>query len=105
VAATDARNSVLTALQRTSLGIGLALFLLASLFPPWVYTLQRPGIRVAHRNAGYRLIFTPPAPKRESMLYGVALDVQRLVVEYLVVGVGSAAFFFAGSRKRNHGAA
>lgn len=95
----------LTSFQRVSIGIGFAFFLFASLFPPWVYTFQRPGIRPAHRSAGYRLIFTPPVPEKELRFYGIALDVHRLVVEYLIVGVSSTVFFLAGRRKLGDGAA
>ena len=86
----------MTRLQSSSITIGAGLLLLASLFPPWLHTFQAPGISQVRRPAGYHLLVTPPPPAQDNLRFGVALDLQRLLIEYLIIVVGSGTLFILG---------
>ena len=66
----------------------VAAFMLCSLFPPWLSTLNTSGIH-SERDAGYHFIFTPPAPAYDSRYYGVRLDCARLMIEWLSIAAAS----------------
>ena|SRR5438046_2006147 len=92
-------------LQKHAIAAGFAFFLVASLFPPWVQTFQDQGISQVRRDAGYHVLFTPPEPSRDHPKFGVAIDSQRLLIEYLVILVAAGGFFVAGKARDRGGKA
>ena len=68
--------------QKICLWIGIAVIVLMSLFPPWLYTQAR--ITEVQTNAGYHFLLTPPQPQGE-VGYGIHLDMSRLFVQWIVI--------------------
>ena len=56
------------------------------LFPPWNFTFQTEYAARSVRPAPRALLFFPPSPMRGNASYGVAIDLSRLAIEWLVVG-------------------
>lgn len=85
---------VLNGSQRKILMGGLLLFLFLGLFPPWVYTFNYQSVH-AERPAHYAFIAWPPEPKMGGFAHGVAIDISRLLVQWLVLGaaIGFGMFF------------
>lgn len=63
------------------IAVGFAMLL----FPPWINTFTRPGAAVVKSSAGYGFLFSPPEPQREALVFGVELDVARLVVQLMLL--------------------
>jgi hypothetical protein len=63
----------------------MAVGFLMLLFPPWTNTFSRPGAAVSKSPAGYSLIFSPPEPKQEAPIFGVELDLKRLLLQMLLL--------------------
>ncbi len=84
-------------------------FVLAGLFPPWLYTYYSTGSggRFSYepgghseRNAGYHFIFTPPPPREGEIQYGIKLDMPRVLIEWAcIAAISGAALFLLGSVK------
>lgn len=72
---------VLNNKQRIILIIGVLLFALMGLFPPWINTLYGEIHQVL--PAGYAFIASPPNPK--FLDGGVSLDISRLVVQWFIL--------------------
>ena len=68
------------------IALGIVVFVLSGLFPPWVYTFNPPGARPTENPAGYRLIFDPPPAARKFRLAGVRIDYARLLIQWAVIG-------------------
>jgi hypothetical protein len=97
----------MTTFQRYTIVVGLSLFLLASLFPPWVQTYHDPAGSQVKNDAGYHLLFTPPPTGFANSIvqaaypdrFGITLDVQRLAVEYiLIIGIAAVLHFVGRTR-------
>ena len=75
----------LTLFDRAIIVAALIAIAISVVVPPWVYTLQRPGLSQATESAGYHLLFAPPAarepkqPEEPEPYYGTA---RRRVVDY-----------------------
>ena len=85
--------------QMVVLWVGLSIFLLIGIFPPWLYTsVWGEGIH-PEKDAGYYFILIPPKP--EKSLMGIKLDVQRLCVQWIIVSVATGGFIltFRGKKK------
>ncbi len=78
--------------------IGLILFLTASTFPPWEYTISGRGIHSA-KPAGYHFIFSSPAPEYSNSHYGVKINFSQLFMEWVVIIVSVAAGVFVTLKK------
>jgi hypothetical protein len=86
--------------QKLILTIGAIIAIVMGLIPPWSYTLN---FQSASRSkpAGYFAIVSPPQPEQNHPAYGVRLDSNRLVIQWVVIaiaiGVGLALL-----RKKNN---
>jgi hypothetical protein len=58
------------------------MFILACLFPPWLYSLNGPNGIHSRKPAGYYFIAKPPAPESSYPTYGVEIDLTRLAIEW-----------------------
>jgi hypothetical protein len=83
--------------QRRAIKWAVLVFLLATLFPPWLYVYDQNGSAGAHarKPAGYYCMLTPPSPQGTGVAYGVSLDTSRLMLEWvcILVTTGAAWFF------------
>jgi uncharacterized membrane protein SpoIIM required for sporulation len=70
--------------QQIIITVGITLFILMGLFPPWKYTLSAPSL-YRERPAGYALIFFSPKPEKNAEAYGVKIDISRLVIQWIVL--------------------
>lgn len=98
--------------RKTIVAVAAIAFVLAGLFPPWLYTLDLADGPHARRDAGFAFIFSPPKQEKAryigyppgfipdggaSMdfppkLFGIQLDTRRLLVEWAcILAVGGAA--------------
>jgi hypothetical protein len=84
--------------QQKILRIGLIIILLMGIFPPWTYTLNTDKVN-SESPAGYALIFSPPETQyKASAAFGIKIDITRLIIQWVVVGAATFAFF---SQARN----
>lgn len=60
--------------------VSIAIFIAMGLYPPWIHTLN-----LREKPAGYALIFSPPKPEKDSLSFGVRLDMSRLFVQWLAL--------------------
>jgi hypothetical protein len=70
--------------QKRLIIVGVLVFILAGLFPPWIYTLHVNRIDT-EKPAGYAPIFDPPSPEKYNKYYGIKLDVSRLAVQWIII--------------------
>ena len=68
-------------------------------FPPWHYTFQVPHTVQVTKPAGYHFIFLPPAPEKDNRFYGVELDISRLSIQLLIIGIFGALELYLYRRK------
>ena len=54
--------AIIVADRRRAVLFGLLLVAMMALYPPWIYTFNRPGAPTTTRPAGYHLLFDPPSP-------------------------------------------
>ena len=89
--------------DQTIMIIAAVLFIAACLFPPWEYTADHNGNNGFHtrKPARYSLIFTPPNPENDSPLFGVQIDISRLIIEMVVIGVTTGLILFVRQKKRS----
>lgn len=78
-------------LRRVALGCTLVGIAAVGIYPPWNYIHNRAGAGYTTKPAPPAFIFSPPEPDSKSWLIGVALDISRLAVEWLVVAALGAA--------------
>ena len=73
--------------------IGVVLFVLIGLMPPWTYTLDLQSI---HREtpAGYAWIFSSPVPEQDTLTFGIKIDSTRPVVQWLVLAAATGLGVF-----------
>jgi hypothetical protein len=75
---------------KTTLICASVVILVSGLFPPWLYTFYRTGTHDgfggrSEKSAGCYFIFTPPPPDNYYPAYGVRLDMERLLVEWVSI--------------------
>lgn len=75
---------VVTDRRRASI-VGLSLFIVMGLCPPWEYTFSPPGAPTTTKPAGYHLLFEPPQPESGNALSGVRVDITRLAIQWAVL--------------------
>lgn len=63
---------------------GVVIFVAIGLFPPWTYTFNAESIP-SEKPAGYALIVSPPNPEQAVPVFGVRLDISRLLIQWLVL--------------------
>jgi len=94
-------NETLTTLQpalsrarKTIIVIGLAVFIIMGLFPPWCGFVGGGG-GIAKMPIGYSFIFTPPTGTTKVC----EIDISRLAVQWMLVVIGAAGFVILFDKK------
>lgn len=77
-----------------AIALGGAAVAVCLAFPPWTFTHSRPGAATVRNDAGYSFIFNPPVPGGRSY-DGVELDLDRLLVQALVIALLTAVVALA----------
>ena len=84
--------------RKTILIIGLVVFLLMGLFPPWA----EYGVSSLKWPKGYSFIFTQHNVKYDvKYSTSCSLDVSRLAVQWILVAVGTAGFVLLFDKKKH----
>jgi hypothetical protein len=81
--------------QRKILLIGLAVFLLIGLYPPWTETYYSAKYN-SEQPKGYSLIFSPPTTY---LPQGIKIDVTRLVVQWILAGGVIFVLYYQAGKK------
>ena len=91
--------------QKLCVWLGIGVFVLMGLFPPWVYRLDAKDTRV-EKSAGYSLLVSPPeAAPYPSWGWGedlttVKIDVARLLIQWaMLVAVVGGLLVTLGERR------
>jgi len=73
--------------------VGLLAISMACAFPPWILTADAEGDGGGHirKPAGCSFVFSPPAPERSDVHYGVVLDLERLTIEIIIIVATASA--------------
>ena len=74
----------MNAKRRKLIIAALAAIVLMGVFPPWTYTFTYQ-FAASSRPAGYSFILTPPPREQDTPVYGIVLDVPRLLVQWSIV--------------------
>lgn len=85
--------------QRMIIIIGLALILLMGAIPPWEEYYDRGSEGTIVKLLHYSLIFVPPIPSYKT--WSVRIDMQRLILQWIVVIIGSGLAYFMIFEKRS----
>jgi len=80
----------LNAIQRVIILVGVAVFVLMGLLPPWTYGGVVP--------AGYRFIASPP--KTEGF-WGVKIDMSRLLIQWAVTIAASGVGVLVTAKRKD----
>lgn len=78
----------------------IILFILMSVVPPWKYVVNTSMTR-KETPAGYSVISSPPSLAGRSNNTGVTIDIERLVIQFGVLG-GIAAIVFMNRNVKPH---
>ncbi|HEY6072398.1 MAG TPA: hypothetical protein VIV15_03165 [Anaerolineales bacterium] len=79
--------------QKYILLVGLSIFALMGLFPPWYFGFE--GSVVVIRPGPYAFIFSPPTYKPFGVEGAPRIDTSRLMVQWaIVVGVCFGLYYF-----------
>ena len=89
---------ILNEKQRKVVIVGIVLFFLMGLFPPWIYTLNAQSIN-REKPAGYALIISPPEPEKNAVVFGVKIDISRLIIQWLVLAAATGFGVFMASQR------
>jgi hypothetical protein len=80
--------------KKLVVAFGALAFLACGLLPPWMFVVNNEGLHL-QEDAGYALLFTPPAvPRRLSYVYSSKVDLSRLGIEWACVCALSAVTWF-----------
>ena len=82
--------------QRKIVIVGVVLFILMGLIPPWAYTVEKPSLHSEY-PAEYAFIFSPPEPESTSYgddAYGVKIDTSRLFIQFFVLAAATGLGVF-----------
>lgn len=91
---------ILNRTRRIVLILGVVVFVLMGLFPPWTYVFHIQTVH-SEKPAGYAFIAEPPMPEHNDAPFGVKIDISRLVVQWLVLSAAtSLCIFMTGPRKK-----
>jgi hypothetical protein len=86
-------------MKRPIITIGIIVFIIMGLFPPWKYTLNAQGIHI-EKPAGYALIIYPPKPEIIAEAYGVRVDISRLVIQWIILAVATGGALFITNKQK-----
>ena len=78
--------------QKKILWIGLIIFLLSGIFPPWVQVFDS-GTTYNEKDQGYHFIAKPPQvifdsptyPKWYKRQFGMKIDITRLTIQWILI--------------------
>lgn len=87
-------------IRRVPVLLGLLVFALMGLIPPWQYTFTPEGAATATKPAGYHLLFEPPEPERRHALAGVRIDVSRLAIQWAILAAIIGVFLTRRDRNQ-----
>ena len=73
----------LTSTQRKLIWAALLTLAIMGSFPPWTYTFMGPQGNYSETPAGYSFIASPPPKQKDTVFYGVKLDMGRLAVQFI----------------------
>lgn len=65
----------------------IVLGVLMGIVPPWEHTYSRPGAALSAQSAGYEFLLTPPKPKCHWRRCGVRIDVARMAIQWIALGM------------------
>lgn len=87
----------MNAKKRRLLQVGIAVAVLMGVFPPWTDSFHYEQLH-SQGAAGYAFILDPP---KTEMLHSITIDVSRLLVQWVVVGlaVGCGMLFLREQTK------
>jgi len=87
--------------QEVVLWIGTAIFVLMSLFPPWLYTYDALvyGLHT-QKPIGYFWLFSKPQPS-DSNYAGVSIDCSRLLIQWAIVVVVTVGLIYIFKDKKD----
>jgi len=85
-------------MQKKLIVIGIALFILMSLFPPWTYTYKYESI-YSEEPTGYGFIFSPPNKKLPYAVHGIKIDMSRLFIQWVIVLAATGIGIYLTSTK------
>jgi hypothetical protein len=88
--------------QTIILWVGLAIFLLMGIFPPWLMTCSS-GEKYGEEDAGYHCILSSPISFSECLGYleGSKLDLRRLYTQWIIVVVATGGLIYTFRDKQN----
>jgi hypothetical protein len=78
--------------QKYVLLMGIFIFALMGLFPPWNFSFEGSG--VVHRSGPYAFILSPPTYKPYGVEGTPRIDTSRLMVQCAIVVGVCCGFFF-----------
>ncbi|MDO8803522.1 MAG: hypothetical protein Q7R35_03740 [Elusimicrobiota bacterium] len=73
----------LTPTQRKLIWAALVTLAIMGSVPPWTYTFMGPQGNYSETPAGYSFIVSPPPKQKDSVFFGVKLDMGRLSVQFI----------------------
>jgi hypothetical protein len=76
--------------QKLALTIGAVIAILMGLFPPWACISYFQFVGQSN-PAGYSFILSPPSPETDKPFSGVELDINRLVIQWIMVAIAISA--------------
>lgn len=90
---------ILNEKQRKIAMVGVIVFVLMGVVPPWIYTIHAQAVH-SEKPAGYALVFLPPSTERpDDVRFGVKIDSTRLVVQWLILcAATSCCVFMVGAK-------
>lgn len=89
--------------QRAVIWIGLLIFLLLGIFPPWREVLNYGDGRVNSHGISFSFIADPPDSSESKKISSIEIDTTRLLVEWACViatVIGMIVLFDSTRRKR-----
>lgn len=85
--------------QKLVVAVGASLFIVAGAFPPWRFVRGYPNPESVSTPATYAWILSPPASEDKRFI-GVRVDLERLAVEWVVLGTTTMAVVMLLRRDR-----
>jgi hypothetical protein len=82
--------------QKKILKIGVIVFLLIGIYPPWTETYYSNKYE-SETPKGYSFIFSPP---HAYLPFGIKIDITRLIIQWLIAGGIVYAFYYQAGNKK-----
>lgn len=85
-------RGIMNTKQRKFLWVGLIVFLLSGIFPPWVQVFN-DGRTYCEKDQGYSFLMNPPEVRFDSatyamwykMQFSMKIDITRLVIQWIII--------------------